>query len=229
MKKNILKYSLILSIQTIIFFSIFAVFSHATSQNMTNNTTNNNSLNLSKSGQIIPSCEMTVPAIQGPFYKEGSPVQNKLAKGMEGERIIINGKVLNFFTCEPISGAILDFWQADSNGRYDITGFTLSGKVISDKNGNYTLDTIMPGNELTGNIVRPAHIHVKAWIPDNPGNPTLVTQLYFEGDPHMDEFVNDKLILKPVNKNGTKYANFDFGLEDYREIYKNLKQEYNLK
>ena len=144
---------------------------------MTNNTTNNNSLNLSKSGQIISSCEMTVPAIQGPFYKEGSPVQNKLAKGMEGERIIINGKVLNFFTCEPINGAILDFWQADSNGRYDITGFTLSGKVISDKNGNYTLDTI----------------------------------------------------LKPVNKNGTKFANFDFGLEDYREIYKNLKQEYNLK
>ena len=100
---------------------------------------------------------------------------------MEGERIIINGKVLNFFTCEPINGAILDFWQADSNGQYDITGFTLSGKVISDKNGNYNLDTIMPGSELTGNIVRPAHIHVKAWIPDNPGKPTLVTQLYFEG------------------------------------------------
>ena len=134
---------------------------------MTNNTTNNNSLNLSKSGQIISSCEMTVPAIQGPFYKEGSPVQNKLAKGMEGERIIINGKVLNFFTCEPINGAILDFWQADSNGKYDTVDFNLRGKIISDKNGNYTLETIIQGNELGENIHRPAHIHVKTWIPEN--------------------------------------------------------------
>ena len=45
----------------------------------------------------------------------------------------------------------------------------------------------------------------------------------------MDEFVNDKLILEPVNKNGRKFCHFYFGLEDYREIYKNLKQEYNLK
>ena len=229
MKKNIPKFLAIFSIQSIVFLSIFVIFSQANSQNMTDNTTiNNNSLNLSSSGQVVPSCEMTVPTIQGPFYKEGSPVQNKLAKGIEGERLIVTGKVYNFFTCEPISGAILDFWQADSNGTYDITGFTLSGKVISDKNGNYTLDTVIPGNELTGNILRPAHIHVKAWIPDNPGNPTLVTQLYFKGDPYMDEFVNDKLILTPSIKNGTKFANFDFGLEDYRELYKNLTQEYKL-
>ena len=37
-------------------------------------------------------------------------------------------------------------------------------------------------NELGENIHRPAHIHVKTWIPENPVNPTLVTQLYFEGD-----------------------------------------------
>jgi len=38
---------------------------------------------------------------------------------------------------------------------------------------------------------RSAHIHVKACIPNNSGNPTLVTQLYFEGDPYMDEFVKN--------------------------------------
>ena len=52
----------------------------------------------------------------------------------------------------------------------------------------------------------PAHIPVKTWIPDNPGNPTLVTQLYFEGDPYRDEFVKKQLILEPINKNGTKFA-----------------------
>ena len=69
------------------------------------------------------------------------------AKGIEGKKIVITGQVLNFFTCKPISGAILDFWQADSNGKYDTVDFNLRGKVISDKNENYTLETIIPGNE----------------------------------------------------------------------------------
>ncbi len=137
--------------------------------------------------------------------------------------------MINFFTCKPISGAVLDFWQADSNGKYDTVGFNLRGKVISDENGNYMLKTIIPGNELGGNIHRPAHIHVKAWIPGNPGNPSLVTQLYFEGDRYIDEFVKKQLILKPINKNGTKFANFDFGLEDYREMYPTIEKENNQK
>jgi len=33
------------------------------------------------------------------------------------------------------------------------------------------------------------------------------------------------LIMKPINKNGTKYANFDFGLEDYREMYHQRKRK----
>jgi len=222
------KYTVITFIISIIFFISILVSSHESlAQNTT--TTTNSSIAVTKSGQIKSSCELTVPTIQGPFYKEGSPQKEKFAKGIEGEQIVISGKVLNFFTCKPISGAILDFWQADSNGKYDTVGFNLRGKVISDKNGNYTLETIIPGNELGGNIHRPAHIHVKAWIPDNPGNPTLVTQLYFEGDPYMDEFVKKQLILKPINKNGTKYANFNFGLEDYREMYPIIEKENNQK
>jgi protocatechuate 3,4-dioxygenase beta subunit len=31
--------------------------------------------------------------------------------------------------------------------KYDTVDFNLRGKVISDKNGNYTLETIIPGNE----------------------------------------------------------------------------------
>jgi protocatechuate 3,4-dioxygenase beta subunit len=50
--------------------------------------------------------------------------------------------VINFFTCKPISSAVLDFCQADSNGKYDTVDFNLRGKVISDKNGNYILKTI---------------------------------------------------------------------------------------
>jgi hypothetical protein len=52
----------------------------------------------------------------------------------------------------------------------------------------------------------------------------LVTQLYFEGDPYRDEIVKKQLILKPINKTGN-YPNFDFGLEDYREMYPTIEKE----
>jgi len=35
--------------------------------------------------------------------------------------------------------------------------------------------------------------------------------------------------LKSINKNGTKYKNFDFGLEDYREMYSIIEKENNQK
>jgi protocatechuate 3,4-dioxygenase beta subunit len=209
-----IKYTVIVSIICTIFLSVLASSSESFAQNASNSST----------------CELTVPSPQGPFYREGSPQKDgrEFAKGIEGEKIVITGKVLNSFTCEPISGAVLDIWAADSNGKYDTVGFNLRGKVISDETGNYTLETIIPGYEVGGGIIRPAHIHVKAWVLHNPGNPTLVTQLYFEGDPYIDEFVKKQLILKPINKNGTKFANFDFGLEDYRETYSAIEKEMEM-
>ena len=46
------------------------------------------------------------------------------------------------------------------------------------------------------------------------GNPVI-----FEGDPYMDELVKKQLILKPINKNRIKYANFDFG---FRRLPRNV-------
>jgi len=190
----------------LILFTLMTLPSNAFSQD---------SIRLNENKQIEQSCELTPSTVQGPYYKENSPFKQDLAKGIEGDKLVVSGKVMNF-NCEPIKGAILDFWQADSQGEYDNINFNLRGKVISDVNGNYTLNTIFPGSYSDGNLVRPAHIHVKAWIPENPGNPSLVTQLYFKGDPNMDQFVKEPLIIKINEKNGTKYANFDFVLEDYR-------------
>lgn len=175
-----------------------------------------------KMNEINLPCELTLPTVQGPYYKEGAPIKEgkEFVGEMEGERLVVTGKVMSFLECHPVNGAVLDFWQTDSKGKYDNTDFNLRGKVISDENGNYTLDTILPGSYSDGNIIRPAHIHVKAWIPENPGNPSLVSQLYFEGDPNMDIFVKEPLIMKIVDKNGTKFANFDFVLEDYRDFGK---------
>ena len=197
-----------------IFISVIFFSSESFAQNINTNITSPNGTKL---GQLNPSCELTMSTLQGPHYKEGAPLKKDLAKGIEGEKIIITGKVFDFYDCKPIHGAILDFWQADSTGKYDNEGFNLRGKVISDENGNYQLNTIIPANETNGNRTVPAHIHLKAWIPDNPGDPVLDTQIYFGGDPNKDRFVKDQLLVKPVNKNGTKLASFDIGLEDYQD------------
>ena len=197
-----------------IFFSALAFSSQSLAQNITSNSISPNGTKLD---QLNSSCELTMSTLQGPHYKEGAPLKKEFAKGIEGEKIIITGKVFDFYDCKPIHGAILDFWQADSNGKYDNEGFNLRGKIVSDENGNYQLNTIIPANETIGNKTVPAHIHLKAWLPDNPGDPVLDTQIYFGGDPNKDKFVKDELILKPIIKNGTKFASFDIGLEDYRD------------
>jgi protocatechuate 3,4-dioxygenase beta subunit len=213
---NSIKTTVITSIIVTLFFSIFSSSSSEAFAQNTNSLSNNDT----KKSEITSSCELTVPTVQGPYYKEGSPIKEgeEFAKGIEGEKLVVTGKVLGSINCNPVNNAILDFWQADSKGQYDNEGFNLRGKIISDENGNYRLDTILPASYSEGNITRPAHIHVKAWIPENPGNPALVTQIYFEGDPNMDIFVKEPLIMKIVDKNGTKFANFNFVLEDYRDF-----------
>ena len=215
LKINSIKTLVIFSIIITLFLSILP-YSESYAQN-----TNTSSDDI-KMNEINPSCELTLPTVQGPYYKEGAPIKEgkEFVGETEGEKLVVTGKVMSFPDCHLVNGAVLDFWQADSKGKYDNTDFNLRGKVISDENGNYTLDTVLPGSYSDGNIIRPAHIHVKAWIPENPGNPSLVSQLYFEGDPNMDIFVKEPLIMKIVDKNGTKFANFDFVLEDYRDFGK---------
>lgn len=205
------------SIINLIVITIYISLIFFSSESLAENIKNNTSPNGTKLVQFNPSCELTMSTLQGPHYKEGAPLKGDLSTGIEGEKIIITGKVFDYYDCKPIHGAILDFWQADSTGKYDNDGFNLRGKLISDKNGNYQLNTIMPANETMGNSTVPSHIHLKAWLPDNPGDPVLDTQIYFGGDSNKDRFVKDQLLVKPVNKNGTKFASFDIGLEDYRD------------
>ena len=74
------------------------------------------------------------------------------------------------------------------------------------------MNTIYP-EKYPGNITRPNHIHVMVGV---PGQPIITTDLYFVGQPR-DFDVKDSLIIEPVSDvNGTKIANFDFAVEDYR-------------
>ena len=161
-------------------------------------------------------CKLTESDMLGPFYKEGAPFKQRLGEGVEGERLIITGKVMDI-RCQPIKNAVLDIWQANSTGEYDNEGFTLRGKVKTDNIGNYIIDTIVPKEYAAGDITRPGHIHLKVGAPSQP---TLTTQLYFEGDPFLTDMEDKSLVMKVIEENGTKKADFDFVIEYYDEYNK---------
>ncbi|MDW0247918.1 MAG: hypothetical protein QOB17_10905, partial [Nitrososphaeraceae archaeon] len=155
------------------------------------------------------------PTVQDPEYTANPPVRQgqDFAQGIPGERLVLSGKVLNHMTCKPVQGAVLDIWQTNSTGEYDYIGFNLRGKIVTDKDGNYVLNTVYPESLQLGNITRPSHIHVIVGV---PGQPLITTQVYFEDQPN-DAYLKDSLIVKPVtDANGTKIAHFDFLVEDYR-------------
>ena len=128
----------------------------------------------------VPSC--TAPArpttaqTEGPFFKAGSPERASLVTaGISGTKIQLVGFVLTR-SCAPVDRAKVDIWQADANGSYDNTGYTLRGHVLTDARGKFQIETIVPAR-YPG---RTPHIHVKV-IP--PGGPELTTQLYMPNDP----------------------------------------------
>ena len=144
---------------------------------------------------------------EGPFYKPGSPERTSLREsGFAGTPLTVAGYVFST-TCKPIAHAWLDFWHADSNGNYDNTGFRLRGHQYTDKQGRYSLETIVPG-EYPG---RTRHIHVKVQA---PGQSVLTTQLYFPGEPRNDSdgIFSPELLMHVQNTSNGQLATFNFVL-----------------
>jgi protocatechuate 3,4-dioxygenase beta subunit len=143
----------------------------------------------------------------GPYFKAGSPERASLIEAAtQGTRLTLSGAVLST-DCNRIAGAVLDFWQADSNGVYDNDGFRLRGHQTTDAAGRYKLETIIPGL-YTG---RTEHIHVKISAPNHP---ELTTQLYFAGVPEnaSDGIFDPALVITTEASGGAKVGGFDFVL-----------------
>lgn len=110
-----------------------------------------------------------------------------------GERIIVTGRVLDERN-KPVTGTLVEVWQANAAGRYVHKGdqhdapldpnFLGAGRCVTDANGVYRFLTIKPGAYPWGNhpnAWRPNHIHFSLF--GDYFASRLVTQMYFPGDP----------------------------------------------
>jgi len=150
----------------------------------------------------------TLRQTEGPFFKPSSPDRAELIEpGMAGQPLELVGFVLTR-SCKPVSGAIVDVWQADNQGDYDNSGFRLRGHQRTDAEGRYRFRTIVPG-AYEG---RTRHIHVKV---APPGGRLLTTQLYFPGEDknRKDGLFRSALLMRTAKAEGSLAGRFDFVLE----------------
>jgi protocatechuate 3,4-dioxygenase beta subunit len=146
----------------------------------------------------------------------------------QGEIIEVTGRILNC-NGDPVSGAALTIWQANTFGRYMHPGdtnpaaldpnFIGSADVQSDQDGIYRIKTVKPGAYPAGpDWMRPPHIHFEV----DGRFERLITQMYFPNEPlnSSDRLLNSALcpnlliathILRP-DQAAHRLLNFDIVL-----------------
>ncbi|MES2631388.1 MAG: intradiol ring-cleavage dioxygenase [Pseudomonadota bacterium] len=146
----------------------------------------------------------TEATVFGPFHVEGAPhyaLGDDIANGARGTPCVVRGTVRNL-DGEPVPGAVLDVWQSDDEGLYDVQHEHLDhaqarGIITADEQGRFHFRTIVavpysiPHDGPVGQMLqatgrhpwRPAHLHfmVKA-----PGYETLITHVFRKGSDYLD-------------------------------------------
>ena len=148
---------------------------------------------------------LTPELTEGPYFTANSPERADLYEdGMAGTKLVITGYVYTT-DCKPIANAMLDFWQANANGEYDNSGYTLRGHQFTDANGHYELTTVVPGI-YPG---RTEHIHLKVQAPNGK---LITSQLFFPGVTQNDSdgIFNQSLLLTIQESSDGIQAQFNF-------------------
>jgi len=146
----------------------------------------------------------TETTVLGPFFVADQPVEQQgadIARGAPGQALYVDAR-FSSMDGKPLEGAVVDVWQSDSEGFYDVQrsdldGAQLRGRFHTDAEGCVRFWTIMPTaypipyDGPVGDMLkaterhpwRPAHLHFMAAA---PGHTTLVTHVFVEGDKYLD-------------------------------------------
>jgi protocatechuate 3,4-dioxygenase alpha subunit len=130
----------------------------------------------------------------GPFFSIGLEWlyrDNLVAEGVAGERITIQGRLFDGDRA-PVPDALLEFWQANSYGKYNHRedtqdkptepAFTGFARVPVNAEGTFRLTTIKPGSVPSPNGKDQApHLVVSIFMRGVLRR--LVTRMYFPDDP----------------------------------------------
>jgi protocatechuate 3,4-dioxygenase beta subunit len=156
-----------------------------------------------------PPCkdDLTPAVPVGTAYRPGAPLRKTLIeKGAPGTRMTLSGYVTGL-TCGRIKGARIDFWQADANGKTDNAGFNFRGAVLTDAEGRYSIETVVPGSDRG----RARHIGARV---GPAGKTALTTLLFFPDDvvATKDKQFHKNQVMKAVGGAANSYT-FDFLLD----------------
>ena len=143
---------------------------------------------------------ITPPQTLGPFYPVTKPLDHDAdltrvdgaAGRASGQVIDVAGRVFDG-DGRILRSALVEIWQCNAFGRYDHPrggraapldpNFQGFGQDVTDEVGGYRFRTIKPPPyPASANWMRPSHIHFRIV---SPTSGTLVTQMYFAGDPYL--------------------------------------------
>jgi len=178
--------------------------------------------------------EPTSSSILGPFWSPNAPFRENggtiIQDPHKGQAALMHGVITDLDTKKPIPGAVIDIWQASSNGKYDFqdpegqTPNNLRGKFRCNEKGEYWFYCLKPTayslptdgaagalfRTLDRHPMRPAHIHLMMTA---EGYKPVTTQLYPRDDPYVTNdtvfAVKDDLLIDFKPREGDSKAELD--------------------
>ncbi|MCK2218506.1 intradiol ring-cleavage dioxygenase [Actinomadura sp. ATCC 31491] len=147
----------------------------------------------------------TESTVLGPFHLVDSPPRelgDTIALDGKGEPCLVTGQVTGAGG-EPLPGALVDVWQANADGFYDVQqpgvqpGRNLRGLFTADQDGRFWFRTVVPryypipDDGPVGELLaatgrhpnRPAHVH---FIVTAEGHRPVTTHLFVDDSPYLD-------------------------------------------
>ncbi|GAA3698952.1 hydroxyquinol 1,2-dioxygenase [Arthrobacter ginkgonis] len=163
--------------------------------------------------------DATDSTVLGPFHMVESPERTlgeNISAESEGDVCLVRGRIVSV-TGEPVPGARIDVWQANTKGFYDVQQPGIQsigngrGLFTADENGEFFFRSVVPSyypiptdgpvgallEATSRHPYRPAHIH---FIVAAPGFKELTTHIFVGGSEYIDSdavFAVKQSLVKP--------------------------------